>query len=58
MKKRMSRNNEGRKMFKIDSLLERRLKEDNDLSVANLGAHMTLTFLGYYDKSVDASLDK
>jgi len=58
MKKRMSRNNEGRKTFKIDCLLDRRLKEDNDLSVANLGAHMTLTFLGYYDKSVDASLDK
>jgi len=58
MKKRMSRTNEGRKMFKIDSLLDRRLKEDSDLSVTNLGGYMTMTFLGYYDKAVDTSLDR
>merc|ERR1719244_2481013 len=54
----MSRTNEGRKMFKIDKFLDRRLKEDNDLSVTNLGGYMTMTFLGYYDKAVDASLDR
>ena len=58
MKKRMSRTNEGRKTFKIDSLLDRRLKEDSDLSVTNLGGYMTMTFLGYYDKAVDTSLDR
>ncbi len=58
MKKRMSRTNEGRKMFKIDSLLDRRLKEDSDLSVTNLGGYMTMTFLRYYDKAVDTSLDR
>ena len=34
----------------VDSLLERRQKEDNDMSVTNLGGYMTMTFLGYYDK--------
>ena len=58
MKKRMSRTNEGRKMFEIDKFLDRRLKEDSDLSVTNLGGYMTMTFLGYYDKAVDASLDR
>ena len=47
-----------RKTFKIDSLLDRRLKEDSDLSVTNLGGYMTMTFLGYYDKAVDTSLDR
>ena len=58
MKKRMSRSNEGRKNFKIDCLLDRRLKEDSDLSVTNLGGYMTMTFLGYYDKAVDISMDR
>ena len=52
MKKRMSRNNESRKHFKIDTLLERRAKEESDMCVTNLGSYMTLTFLGYYDSSV------
>ena len=51
MKKRMSRTNEARKTFKVDSLLERRQKEDSELSVTNLGGFMTMTFLGYYDKA-------
>ena len=51
MKKRMSRTNEARKTFKVDSLLDRRQKEDNDMSVTNLGGFMTMTFLGYYDKA-------
>ena len=53
MKKRMSRNNESRKHFKIDTLLERRAKEESDMCVTNLGSYMTLTFLGYYDEQVD-----
>lgn len=51
MKKRMSRTNEARKTFKVDTLLERRQKEDSDMSVTNLGGFMTMTFLGYYDKT-------
>ena len=53
MKKRMSRTNEARKHFKIDTLLERRVKEESDMCVTNLGSYMTLTFLGYYDQQVD-----
>ena len=53
MRKRMSRNNEARKHFKIDTLLERRVKEESDMCVTNLGSYMTLTFLGYYDQLVD-----
>ena len=55
MKKRMSRNNEGRKGFKIDSLLDRRTKEDSEMCITNLGSYMTLTFLGYYDQKVKIS---
>ena len=55
MKKRMSRNHEGRKSFKIDSLLDRRTKEDSEMCVTNLGSYMTLTFLGYYDQKVKIS---
>ena len=55
MKKRMSRNHEGRKGFKIDSLLDRRTKEDSEMCVTNLGSYMTLTFLGYYDQKVKIS---
>ena len=55
MKKRMSRTNEGRKSFKIDSLLDRRAKEDSEQCVTNLGSFLTLTFLGYYDKQVGGS---
>jgi polycomb protein SUZ12 len=58
MKKRMSRSNEARKTFKIDSLLERRVKEDSDLSVTNLGGYMTMTFLGYYDKDANPREEK
>ena len=58
MKKRMSRNNEGRKGFKIDSLLDRRTKEDSEMCVTNLGSYMTLTFLGYYDQKVKISSEK
>jgi len=52
MKKRMSRCHEARKNFKIDTLLEKRVKEDNEMCVTNLGSYMTLTFLGYYDNKV------
>ena len=54
----MSRNHEGRKSFKIDSLLERRTKEDSEMCVTNLGSYMTLTFLGYYDEKVKFSSEK
>ena len=58
MKKRMSRGHEARKTFKIDSLLERRTKEDSEMCVTNLGSYMTLTFLGYYDEKVKLNSEK
>ena len=57
MKKRMSRSHEARKHFKIDSLLERRAKEESELCVTNLGSYMTLTFLGYYDQKVNTKTE-
>ena len=56
MKKRMSRSHEARRSFKIDTLLERRVKEDNEMCVTNLGSYMTLTFLGYYDEKLSKSV--
>ena len=51
MKSRLSRTNAGRASFKVDSLLDRKLKESHDLLQPQpLGAFMTLTFLGFYDK--------
>ena len=57
MRRRMSRSHESRKNFKIDSLLERRAKEESELCVTNLGSYMTLTFLGYYDQRVGRTVD-
>ncbi|KAM3966249.1 LOW QUALITY PROTEIN: polycomb protein Su(z)12 [Aphomia sociella] len=53
MKRRMSRSNKSRIGFKVDSLLEKiTLKKSTELQ-PKLGGYMTLTFLGFYDKSLD-----
>lgn len=53
MKRRMSRSNKGRNGFKIDSLLEKTLKRSTELQPNSLGGFMTLTFLGFYDKTLE-----
>ncbi|XP_039755360.1 polycomb protein suz12-B isoform X1 [Pararge aegeria] len=54
MKRRMSRTNKNRVGFKVDSLLEKiTLKKSTELQPNSLGGYMTLTFLGFYDKSLD-----
>lgn len=58
MKRRMSRSNKTRLSFTVDSLLERiTQKKSTDLQPNNLGGYMTLTFLGFYDKSLGESRD-
>lgn len=58
MKKRMSRTNKGRMVFKVNDLLEKvTLKRTIDLQLNNMGGYMTLTFLGFYDKNLDDSRD-
>ncbi|XP_026316732.1 polycomb protein Su(z)12 isoform X2 [Hyposmocoma kahamanoa] len=54
MKRRMSRSNKSRNGFKVDCLLEKiSLKKSTELQPNCLGGYMTLTFLGFYDKSLD-----
>lgn len=54
----MSRSNKGRASFKVDSLLEKvTLKRSTELQPNNLGGYMTLTFLGFYDKSLENARD-
>lgn len=58
MKRRMSRSNKSRIGFKVDSLLDKiTLKKSTELQPNSLGGYMTLTFLGFYDKSLDDSRD-
>ncbi|KAL0822366.1 hypothetical protein ABMA28_004460 [Loxostege sticticalis] len=58
MKRRMSRSNKSRMGFKVDSLLDKiTLKKSTELQPNNLGGYMTLTFLGFYDKSLDDPRD-
>ncbi|XP_041986801.1 polycomb protein suz12-B [Aricia agestis] len=58
MKRRMSRSNKSRNGFKVDSLLEKiTLKKSTELQLNSLGGYMTLTFLGFYDKSLDEPRD-
>ncbi|KAJ8715989.1 hypothetical protein PYW08_013274 [Mythimna loreyi] len=54
MKRRMSRSNKSRIGFKVDSLLDTiQQKKSTELQPNSLGGYMTLTFLGFYDKSLD-----
>lgn len=54
----MSRSNKSRIGFKVDSLLEKiTLKKSTELQLNSLGGYMTLTFLGFYDKSLEEPSD-
>lgn len=54
----MSRSNKSRIGFKVDSLLEKiTLKKNTEIQPNSLGGYMTLTFLGFYDKSLDDPRD-
>lgn len=54
----MSRSNKSRIGFKVDSLLDTiQLKKSTELQPNSLGGYMTLTFLGFYDKSLDEPRD-
>lgn len=47
MRQRMSRTHKNRRGFKVDSILERVMRNQ---STTQLSGYMTLTFLGFYDK--------
>ncbi|KAK9502360.1 hypothetical protein O3M35_011150 [Rhynocoris fuscipes] len=49
MKQRMSRSNKGRSLFKVDSMLQ--TKTNKLQQQASLSGFLTLTFLGFYNKS-------
>uniref|UniRef100_A0A1B6DHJ5 Uncharacterized protein n=1 Tax=Clastoptera arizonana TaxID=38151 RepID=A0A1B6DHJ5_9HEMI len=49
MRQRMSRNHKKRRGFKVDNVLERVMRNQNN-GQQPLSGYMTLTFLGFYDK--------
>lgn len=55
----MSRNHKARRTFKVDMMLEQVLeKNKGDLPCRlSLGGYMTLTFLGFYDKTLDEQFE-
>lgn len=55
MKQRMSRSHKKRKGFKVDSLLERNKAKRNELPTMQ-ARYMNLTFLGFYDKTLDSGV--
>ncbi|KAI4471537.1 polycomb group protein [Holotrichia oblita] len=55
MKSRMSRSHKARNGFKINSLLEKVISRQKDFST--LPGYMNITFLGFYDKNIDVSVD-
>lgn len=54
MKDRSTRSNKTRATFKVDSLLAKKLKNDELKNGSNalLGEYLTLMFLGFFDKSI------
>lgn len=53
MKYRMSRPNKSRRGFKVDSLLEKITSRQRDFPLSAMPGYMNLTFLGFYDKTLD-----
>lgn len=53
MRQRMSRNHKSRRGFKVDSLLDRKTKR-TDISAAIPAKYMNLTFLGFFDKTLES----
>ncbi|XP_059089799.1 polycomb protein suz12-B-like [Tigriopus californicus] len=56
MKGRQSRSNGSRKHFKVDTLLERKMKTTQNATEPK--AFMTLTFLGFYDKRRERPMER
>lgn len=54
MPQRMSRSHKSRRGFKVDSLLDRVLAKRNEIPSTILAGYMTLTFLGFYDKTLES----
>ncbi|KAK0089995.1 hypothetical protein PV325_004128 [Microctonus aethiopoides] len=57
MKQRMSRSHKSRRGFRIDTILERLMVKNNHEQSPEIRGYMTLTFLGFYDKKIEASQD-
>ncbi|XP_066603808.1 polycomb protein suz12-B [Prorops nasuta] len=55
MRQRMSRSHKSRREFKIDTILDKIMSKSNNGQ--SLRSYMTLTFLGFYDKKLDATQD-
>lgn len=53
MKHRMSRSHKLRRGFKVDSLMEKLNSKQKDYTVSIMPGYMNLTFLGFYDKTLD-----
>lgn len=53
MKYRMSRSHKTRRGFKVDSLLEKITSRQNNFPLTVMPGYMNLTFLGFYDKTLD-----
>lgn len=51
MRQRMSRDHKARKNFKVNSLLARLKEKCQKNEIDSDKRYMTLTFLGYYDKT-------
>lgn len=60
MKERMSRSHTSRISYKVDDMLKEKLKKQNSNEKFNtqfLGEFMTIMFMGFYDKSLDESIN-
>ncbi|KAJ8687893.1 hypothetical protein QAD02_023688 [Eretmocerus hayati] len=57
MRQRMSRTHKSRREFKINSILEKLEAKNENVQSLVLRNYMTLTFLGFYDKQLEAPQD-
>lgn len=53
MKYRMSRAHKPRRTFKVDTILEKVTSRQKDFPLSVMPGYMNLTFLGFYDKTLD-----
>ncbi|XP_063976652.1 polycomb protein suz12-B [Diachasmimorpha longicaudata] len=57
MKQRMSRSHKSRRGFRIDSILQRLVEKTSLSQNPGIRGFMTLTFLGFYDRKMEAPQD-
>ncbi|KAL6265177.1 hypothetical protein P5V15_005262 [Pogonomyrmex californicus] len=57
MRQRMSRSHKSRRGFKVDTILDKLIAKKKHEQNLGVRGFMTLTFLGFYDKRVEASQD-